>query len=404
MPDLYGGVAVPAAGSAVGGAAAELCLHPGGRGGAVLHGEAADRAVLARVDGGGLLAALRRRAGHGGVHPDVQPDDAGGHRAFVLPCGFVAGAAGGAKAAAGGLAGSVCGHNGRGADAVFLFGVLLFRLWAVRRFKTAGGYVIAEFAALAAAYAAFPTMKAHIFSGSRGKEAFASVFDLSALAEWGRSIGTVVQLLAAQFGGLWLWAVVVAAAAVVLWRRGCRLRGNGLFAAGLLLASAGYVALIDKAAPFEADRYYVVIYAAVVLAVAVVLARLAPQHETLLLLALVPILAAHRTDPNAYLYEDAAPRKAALADTERLPAVVLNKAGYEVAPDLFLEEFAKREAVDQASGEDDAASLRAAVALCCFTQSMASRQIRRLKAQGNLQNIGKPTQPIYIPTPGHYEK
>ena len=42
--------------------------------------------------------------------------------------------------------------------------------------------------------------------------------------------------------------------------------------------------------------------------------------------------------------------------------------------------------------------------LCSFTQSMASRQIRRLKAKGNLQNIGKPTQPIYIPTPGHYEK
>ena len=82
---------------------------------------------------------------------------------------------------------------------------------------------------------------------------------------------------------------------------------------------------------------------------------------SLLLRALVPVLAAHRTDPNAYLYEDAAPRKAALADTERLPAVVLNKAGYEVAPDLFLEEFAKREAVDQASGEDDAASLRTAV-------------------------------------------
>ena len=33
--------------------------------------------------------------------------------------------------------------------------------------------------------------------------------------------------------------------------------------------------------------------------------------------------------------------------------------------------------------------------LCCFTQSMASRQIRRLKAKGNLQNIGKPTQPIH---------
>lgn len=42
--------------------------------------------------------------------------------------------------------------------------------------------------------------------------------------------------------------------------------------------------------------------------------------------------------------------------------------------------------------------------LCCFTQSMASRQIRRLKAQGYLKNIGKPTQPIYVPGEGHYEK
>ena len=42
--------------------------------------------------------------------------------------------------------------------------------------------------------------------------------------------------------------------------------------------------------------------------------------------------------------------------------------------------------------------------LCQFTQSMASRQLRRLKAQGSLQNIGKPTQPIYVPGLGHYGK
>lgn len=34
--------------------------------------------------------------------------------------------------------------------------------------------------------------------------------------------------------------------------------------------------------------------------------------------------------------------------------------------------------------------------LCCFTQSMASRHIRRLKTQGKLKNIGRPTQPIYV--------
>ena len=42
--------------------------------------------------------------------------------------------------------------------------------------------------------------------------------------------------------------------------------------------------------------------------------------------------------------------------------MVLNKAGYEVAPDLFLPEFAQREAVYQAGGQDDAASLQNAVA------------------------------------------
>ena len=205
-------------------------------------------------------------------------------------------------------------------------------------------------------------MKTHIFSGSRGKAAFSSVFDLSALADWAASLGRVFRLLAAQFGGLLLWAIVLGAAALVLWRRGLRLRGSGLFAAGLPMASCGYIILIDKAAPFEADRYYVIVYAAVVLAVSVVLAKLAANKGAPLALALVPILAAHFLDPNGYLFEQYAPRTPALAETASLPAVVLNKAGYEVAPDLFITEFAQREAVYQAGGRDDAASLQNAAA------------------------------------------
>lgn len=42
--------------------------------------------------------------------------------------------------------------------------------------------------------------------------------------------------------------------------------------------------------------------------------------------------------------------------------------------------------------------------LCYFTHSMASRHIRRLKEQGCLQNIGRRTQPIYVPSPGYYGK
>ena len=117
---------------------------------------------------------------------------------------------------------------------------------------------------------------------------------------------------------------------------------------------------IDKAAPFEADRYYVVIYGAVVTAAAVILARLDLRRDAVLALAVVPVLAAHFVHPNEYLYEQYAPRTEALAKTAALPAVVLNNAGYDVAPDLFVTEFAAREAVYQAGAGDDAASLQAA--------------------------------------------
>lgn len=42
--------------------------------------------------------------------------------------------------------------------------------------------------------------------------------------------------------------------------------------------------------------------------------------------------------------------------------------------------------------------------LCHFTKSMACRHLHRLKEQGQLQNIGKLTQPIYVPAPGYYER
>ena len=118
-------------------------------------------------------------------------------------------------------------------------------------------------------------------------------------------------------------------------------------------------------APFEADRYYVLVYGPLILAGAAVVARLAalyPRWEPLLaILVVVPVLAAHLTQGNGYLYTQYAGRAPALEETASLPAVVLNAAGYEVAPDLFLPEFAQREAVYQASGTDDAASLADAV-------------------------------------------
>ena len=94
----------------------------------------------------------------------------------------------------------------------------LFGLWLLctRRWKTAALYVAAEFGGLGAAYLAFPTMKQHIFSGSRGQQALGSFFDLSTLSDWAASVGRVLNLLGAQFGGAVLWALLLLMAGVLL--------------------------------------------------------------------------------------------------------------------------------------------------------------------------------------------
>lgn len=239
----------------------------------------------------------------------------------------------------------------------------LFGLWLLctRRWNAVLCYLLAEFGGLGAAYLAFPTMKEHIFSGSRGQQAVGSFFDLSALSDWAASLGRVFSLLGAEFGGAALWALLLLLAAAILWKAGCRPRGMGLFAGMLALAGILYIVVIDKVAPFEADRYYVLVYGPLILAGAAVAARLAalyPRWEPLIaIVVLLPILSAHLTQENGYLYAQYAGRDPALEETASLPAVVLNAAGYEVAPDLFLPEFARRDAVYQASGTDDAASL-----------------------------------------------
>lgn len=239
----------------------------------------------------------------------------------------------------------------------------LFGLWllATRRWRAALSYVVAEFGGLGLAFLAFPTMRQHIFSGSRGQQAFGSFLDLSSLSDWVASVGRVLALLGGQFGGAALWALLLLFAGALLWKAGCRPRGMGLFACMLALAGLCYILVINKTAPYEADRYYVLLYGPLVLAGAAVLARLAalyPRWEPVMaLIVMLPVLMAHLTVGNEYLYTQYAGRAPALADTASLPAVVLNQAGYEVAPDLFLPEFAQREAVYQVTGGHDTEGL-----------------------------------------------
>ena len=40
--------------------------------------------------------------------------------------------------------------------------------------------------------------------------------------------------------------------------------------------------------------------------------------------------------------------------------------------------------------------------ICGFMKSKAMEHIRRLRAEGKIQNIGIPTQPVYVPVAGYY--
>lgn len=40
--------------------------------------------------------------------------------------------------------------------------------------------------------------------------------------------------------------------------------------------------------------------------------------------------------------------------------------------------------------------------VCGFMKSKAMEHIRRLRAEGKIQNIGIPTQPVYVPVAGYY--
>lgn len=40
--------------------------------------------------------------------------------------------------------------------------------------------------------------------------------------------------------------------------------------------------------------------------------------------------------------------------------------------------------------------------LCCMTRATANRHLRRLQDEGKLKNVGRRTQPIYVPAPGYY--
>ena len=40
--------------------------------------------------------------------------------------------------------------------------------------------------------------------------------------------------------------------------------------------------------------------------------------------------------------------------------------------------------------------------ICGFMKSKAMEHIRRLRVEGKIQNIGIPTQPVYVPVAGYY--
>lgn len=152
---------------------------------------------------------------------------------------------------------------------LFFCGVFFFELLWKGQKKSAYYYVVAEFGAIICSYIIFPAMFNHIFSGYRGKQAFAYFLSrddyssrlklvLTTIAN--NSIGRIPLFIVLSLG--------ILCALVLFFRSNSKkiilsqLLGTFSPILTLCITGIGYILLITRVAPLKSDRYYMCVYPA----------------------------------------------------------------------------------------------------------------------------------------------
>lgn len=256
---------------------------------------------------------------------------------------------------------------------LFWCGCWFFALLLKKKWKTLAAYTAAEGLAIVVSVLIFPKMLAHLFSSSRGQEAFKNAADSST---YGEHLKKVASIISKQIANGWIKELLIIAAILIVSYGMYRLYHGRTVQAGdtagefrvsfplpnavqvcltpermilwfIAAASVGYILLVAKIAPYQTDRYYMCVYpliALVLLSFLSWLFRLLLRRKTssrviVAVLSALILVCGYRTQSVNHLYTSWGSREAALSAYMSYPAVVLNNA-YNALPDRYMCELA----------------------------------------------------------------
>lgn len=252
----------------------------------------------------------------------------------------------------------------------FWCGCWFFYLLARRSWGALVRYVGTEFAALVVSVAIFPQMLRHIFSGSRGQEAFSN---LSESGEYWPHLKSVLSVISSRLTGGWMKELVFLSIAIIalctlnrILLHGAvhphpdggvevsvnlhleralslRISGEGLVLLALGVTVAGYILLITKIAPNQLDRYYMCLFPFLAILLVALgeksfglfCKRRGARYLCLGVILLLVTLFSYRSQSVNYLYKDWTVRAEQLSVYEGYPTIILNHS-YSWAPDRYI--------------------------------------------------------------------
>ncbi len=265
------------------------------------------------------------------------------------------------------------------------FIVLLFK----KEWKKSLYFVISELGGVILAYICFPSMKKQILSGYRGKEAFNNFFSGGKLGPDFKYIASIVgnELFNGWAKRIALVCAIILAAAILIRlccikRKKDRIEEPGLsgdlkyLVSVFALKRSGTVIILGvacllnalvicKIAPYRADRYYFDIYPILVMT-AVYLLYLLGKYVlrkkyiadiAVFAVVVVVSISGFCKQEVHYLYTNYSQRIDSLSEYIDYPVVVVNLASYYSAPDAYLYEYEKFDAVFRGSYKEGFESL-----------------------------------------------
>lgn len=228
--------------------------------------------------------------------------------------------------------------------AFFFCGFMCVYLFMKKDWKMLRAYMATEIFAVISAELLFPRMFVRLFFGDRGSEALGNM--LNGEGYFGQLADVLSVINKELFGGYALPVIaiggVLLAVSFLLQKKAAAQCGSGSDVFVLLLGLTGvfYILAVTKIAPYQADRYFMCIFPALIMCAVYPLGRcvlfvdkIAPKAKNVCVgavgaLLVICAVAQTVTGKVSYIYPEAELREQVLRQYNQTPVVVLNEDAY----------------------------------------------------------------------------